>query len=220
MAQHRNGQHMRERQWFSHPFGFIVSDRLSCTDDIKAHVNMTGTWHASRPWRFTAHIPATDILSSIHPVLVWCWANAGLMASICWDPHSRPSSWYYCCHYMSHPRITESSSITTQPLMCQPHGQSHLNHAYINHGNICIRLVARLEPWGDGLIWWLVLRSAHLAIVRISSETANSNWAVKRIGESASWADLTILLVYSENSMSAITQPLGCQPHTQSIVSH
>ena len=113
---------------------------------------------------------------------------------------------------------------------------SHCNHLCISHtgratwttrilttGIYAYSSLGRrdeLEPLGDGLMWWLVLRSAHLAIVRISSETANSNWAVKRIGESASWADLTILLVYSENSMSAITQPLGCQPHTQSIVSH
>ena len=35
------------------------------------------------------------------------------------------------------------------------------------------------------------------------SEAAKSNCAVKRIGESARWADLTIRLVVKANSMSA-----------------
>ena len=73
----------------------------------------------------------------------------------------------------------------------------------------------------DGLIsaqvtTWRVLRSAHPAVPNDAvcifsceylSETAKSNWAVKRIylsiGESARWADLTIRLVVKANSRSA-----------------
>ena len=57
-----------------------------------------------------------------------------------------------------------------------------------------------------------MLRSAHLAVpnnvvcifsYEYLSETAKLNRTVKRIGESARWADLTIRLVVKPNSMSA-----------------
>ena len=66
-------------------------------------------------------------------------------------------------------------------------------------------------PLGEGLMWWLVLRSAHLVVPNDAvcifwyeylSETAKSNWAVKRIRQSARWADLTIRLVVKANSKS------------------
>ena len=68
------------------------------------------------------------------------------------------------------------------------------------------------EPLRKGLMWWRVLRSAHLAVpndvvcifsYEYPSEKAKSNWVVKRIGESARWADLIIRLVVKINIMSA-----------------
>ena len=67
------------------------------------------------------------------------------------------------------------------------------------------------EPLGEGLMWWLVLRWAHLAVpndvvcifsFEYLSKTAKSNWLVERIGESVRWADLTIRLIVKANIMS------------------
>ena len=62
------------------------------------------------------------------------------------------------------------------------------------------------------LMWWRVLRSVYLAVptdalcifsYKYLSETVKSNWSVKRMGQSARWADLTIRLIVKANSMSA-----------------
>ena len=61
-------------------------------------------------------------------------------------------------------------------------------------------------PLWEGFMWWRVLRWAHLAVpndavcifsYEYPSETATINWEVKRFGETARWADLTIRLVVS-----------------------
>ena len=66
------------------------------------------------------------------------------------------------------------------------------------------KLFKQASAWCGNECWYQLISPYQRCSMHSLIKTAKSNWAVKRIGESERWADLTIRLLVKANSMSAI----------------